>query len=123
MNLIDFDKVFTKVNKRGGIKSVTCIFIKDGCIISVTDNNIHIENSYRITTRKLITDIIEFIYEKYSNEVTKNRSKSSCVNEWIAHNNLYKLGLFKSHTVSVDINYPQKWYIPIIYKLLSLIVL
>jgi hypothetical protein len=120
---MEFDKIIVKKVNRGGIRCVSYILQKDGCTIIVTDYNIHIEDSYKISKRKDIIDIMDWIYDNYDNKVIQNRTKSSCINEWIAHNNLYKLGLFKSHTVSVDIDYPQKWYMPIIYKLLSLIVL
>lgn len=120
---MEFDKIIVKSNRRGGIKSTIYILQKNGCTITVTEYNIHIDNSYRIDKRKDIKEVIEFIYENYNNKVIENRSQKSCVEEWITHNNLYKLNLFESHTISVDLDYPQKWYMPIIYKILSLIAL
>ena len=44
------------------------------------------------------------------------------IREWIAHNNLYKLGYKRKQTGSTDINYPYlKWYAPVVYWFLSLI--
>lgn len=121
---MEFDKIYTKVNKRGGIKSTDYYLLYRGCMITVTDNNIHIECSYRVGSKKDIIDILEYIVTNYPyNKVVENRSLKSMYNEWVAHNNLYKLGLWKSHTISVDLNYPQEWYINMIYKLLSIIVL
>lgn len=121
---MEFDKIYTKVNKRGGIKSIDYYLFYRGCMIIVTDYNIHIECSYRVGSKKDMIDILEYIVTNYpTNKVVKNRSLKSMCNEWIVHNNFYKLGLWKSHTISVDINYPQEWYIKVIYWLLSRIVL
>lgn len=123
MFTFDFDRIYTKVNKRGGITTYSYILIKNGCIITVTENNINIENSYRIDKRKDIEAVISYVYYTYSNNVTKNRSGQSCIDEWIAHNNLYKLHIEQDRTRSVDLQYPVKWYEPIVYKLLSIIAL
>lgn len=121
---MEFDKIYTKVNRRGSIKSTDYYLLYRGCMITVTDDNIHIECSYRVGSKKDMIDILEYIVINYpTNKVVKNRSLKSMCNEWIVHNNFYKLGLWKSHTISVDLNYPQEWYIKIIYKLLSIIVL
>ena len=121
---MEFDKIYTKVNKRGGIKSTDYYLLYRGCMITVTDDNIHIECSYRVGSKKDIIDILKYIIKNYpTNKVVENRSLKSMYNEWIAHNNLYKLGLWRSHTISVDLNYPQEWYIKVIYWLLSRIVL
>ena len=71
--------------------------------ISYTNDNTHIQNSYLLITRKVI---IERRLKDY--QVTRNID--SYVREWIGHNRLYRLGLFKSHTKHVDLeeNIP-KW--------------
>lgn len=49
------------------------------------------------------------------------RSNKSLIREWITHNNLYKLNLYRDRTASVDLNYPQKWYMKIAYFIFSII--
>ena len=49
------------------------------------------------------------------------RSNNSLIREWVTHNNLYRLGLYKDRVKDVDLNYPQKWYIKILYAVGSII--
>lgn len=51
--------------------------------------------------------------------VIHDRSIFSLIIEWRAHNLLYDLGMYKSRTKDVDLNYP-KWYVYPIYFILSL---
>lgn len=122
---MEFDRIYSKVNKRGGIVSTTYTFIYKDTIITLTENNIHIECSYRIDKKKDIKDILEYLYDNYKDKckVLQNRDIKSLTNEWIAHNNLYKLHLWRNHTISVDLDYPQESYISLIYRILSIIVL
>lgn len=94
-------------------------------IYKVSKNNIHMENSYEVTNKFTMDNILYDIREDYADEcdVLQNRTNESMINEWVGHNNLYKLHLFRSHTKDVDLNWPQKWYEPIVWWLLSRIVL
>lgn len=101
-----------------------------GFKVIITNNNINIRDSYKITDRDKMTTIVNIIkeyVEDYGEDIETPfdyRSIKSMVREWVAHNNLYKLGYKKEQTKSIDINYPYlKWYAPIIYWFLSLIVL
>ena len=118
---MEFDKIYTKVNKRGGIKTTTTYIHYKGTIITLDDKNIHIENSYRIYKLNDIEDILFYLYTNYKCKVLDNRTVKNLTKEWIGHNNLYKLGLFKSHTSDVDLDYPQKTLHRIIWFLLSII--
>lgn len=42
------------------------------------------------------------------------------INEWRAHNLLYKLGIEKDRTKSVDLNTDNSWYIKVLYTILSI---
>lgn len=67
-------------------------------------NNIEIKNSYKINNHNIQKDIINEILE-YNKKYPANnwiRSSNSMYLEWNFHNILYKLNLFKSHTISVD---------------------
>lgn len=98
-----------------------------GFKVTITSNNINIKGSYNATSRErmeVILNIIKEYVEDYGEGIETpfdHRSIKSMVREWVAHNNLYKLGYKKGQTKSIDLNYPQKWYIPIIYWFLSLV--
>ena len=73
--------------------------------VVVSDNNIRIENGYLARGREF-GFVLNCIRENEPNEVTANRSNYSLFCEWAVHNALYKLGLFRSRTKDVDLNYP-----------------
>ncbi len=73
--------------------------------VFVRDNNIRIEKGYLVRGRAF-GFVLNRIRDDEPNEVTANRSNYSLSCEWAVHNALYKLGLFRSHTKDVDLNYP-----------------
>ena len=82
--------------------------------ISKKNKNIKIVDSYKMTNKK---DMIYFL-----NTLTLDlidRSAKSCLNEWIAHNRLYKLGLFKEHTRDCDLSANESLFRRICYWVLS----
>ena len=95
--------------------------------VTITSNNINIKNSYKVTSRermKVILNIIKEYVEDYDEGIETpfdHRSIKSMIREWVAYNNLYTLGYKKEQTKSIDLNYPQKWYVPVIYWVLSLV--
>ena len=69
-----------------------------------TEDYIRIEDSYNIKTQ----DITSFLSDLMSQvaidgRLSYERSFESWETEWIAHNRLYKLGLFRKHTKDVDL--------------------
>ena len=106
------------------IEAVIC-----GMDVTISTNNIHIQDSYLVWRRNdmklILNSIQDFLKE---NNITmdtpfNHRSINSMVNEWVTHNNAYSLCFEESRTRSVDLNYPQKWYMPILYWLCSRIIL
>ena len=73
--------------------------------VVVSENNIRIENGYLVRGRDF-GFVLNCIRASEPNEVTANRSNYSLSCEWAVHNVLYKLGVFRSHTKDVDLNYP-----------------
>lgn len=73
----------------------------------VTEDKIHIEDSYLVVKREFKPILSEVKNEHPECQVTKNRTMFTLCMEWATHNMLYNLGLFTSHTKSVDLNYPQ----------------
>lgn len=98
-----------------------------GLDITITNNNIHIQDSYKVESRSTKGTIIESIreyMEDYAPQMDyplKHRTNKSAVREWVAHNNLYKLNIERQRTGSVDLDYPQKWYEKLGYFILSII--
>ena len=81
---------------------------------NLNNNNITILNSYKINDKN---EMIEFL--KVLPLETIERNINSCVNEWIAHNKLYKFGLFKKHTKNTDLSKNENILRKIGYWLLS----
>ena len=86
----------------------------------VTPNCVTIYDSYKV----IHTGDMEFLIQKIrydyllNDYIINKRSMSSLVNEWKAHNLLYDLHLFRSHTKNVDLN-DEPWYRRTIYWILS----
>lgn len=47
------------------------------------------------------------------------RTMESWIREWKAHNRLYKLGLFRSHTKDCDFDESEKWYRRLAYWIIG----
>lgn len=77
-------------------------------------NNIKIVDSYLVTDKKRM---IEYLKQLPLEKV--DRSFKSCLNEWIAHNRLYNLGLFKNHTSDCDLTQNESRFRRACYWILS----
>lgn len=100
----------------------------DGLNITISTNNIHIEESYRVTNpvdmRIVLNDTVEFLNTNHITMDTPFNHRSTCsmIREWIVHNNAYYMNYNPERTKSCDLNYPQPWYANIVYFFCSLIV-
>ena len=81
---------------------------------SITENNLHINDSAYVPKCAFRRNLVA-IHELHPNSEVWKRSYCSLELEWAAHNFLFMLGLFKSHTESVDLNYPQRWWVTLGY--------
>lgn len=75
------------------------------CILYYVDTT-KITNSYLLNDEEIkkIAEQIEFArHTKYDWKCIHIRNQESYINEIKAHNNLYRLGLFKSHTIDTDL--------------------
>lgn len=84
----------------------------------ISNTNCKIVDSYKITDKSLMKDFISNLIS--TNKEFNVRSINSYYREWKAHNILYKLGLFKSHTKDVDLNIDEKISRRICYFIISL---
>lgn len=86
----------------------------------ITKNNVHIRDSYKVTSKAQMKEILYAIQYKHPDCNTFKRSYNSLIAEWRAHNRLYRLGIEKDRTRSVDLNYPLKWYVELAYRILGI---
>ena len=63
-----------------------------------------------------IKSIVHMLYLDY--KLGHGRSETSYVKEWFAHNVLYKLGLFRSHTADVDLNDNESCFRRLCYNII-----
>lgn len=87
---------------------------------------IHISNSYKVRKRKEMKEILneleESLYKHPNIDTPFNyRTKRGMIREWIAHNNAYKLKYKQDRTGSVDLEYPQKWQMKVLYFFIGMI--
>ena len=108
-------------------KSNSFSFTVSGLDAWASGHNIHIEDSWQIRSRRSISDAVaeanSILDDNSIDSPFDNRTEKSMVREWVAHNNLYRLGIKKRRTGSVDLNYPQRWFEPFCYFILSIVVL
>lgn len=97
--------------------------------ITITPNNINIKDSYTIKDpfemRVILKEIKEFLKENniIMDTPFNHRSLWSMIREWVSHNNAYIIGYKKERVGSVDLNFPQKWYVKVLYFIFSVFVL
>ena len=89
--------------------------------ILFNEKNIHIEDSYRIKDERDMKTILWIVQNaSFNRGISYLRKRASWIREWKAHNLLYKLGIQKERTRSVDLNENESIYRRIGYFFLSL---
>lgn len=100
-----------------------------GLEITLSTNNVHIENSHNVELPIVMDEILNMLRKEVNDagiimdNPLNHRSNESMIREWITHNNLYILGYEVERTAHLDLDWPQKWYVKVAYWLLSRIVL
>ena len=92
----------------------------NGYVCTISDNNIHIKDSYRVFDKSEMKEMLYTIWTKRPDCNVFKRSYDSMIAEWRAHNLAYRWGIEKDRTKDVDINYPLKWYVELIYKIFGI---
>lgn len=88
-------------------------------VYKILSNRIKIIDSYQITNRSRMSEIIYTIQHKHP-EVQFNRNYSDLIHEWVAHNRLYWLGYKQPKTKDVDLEFKEsKWKI-FLYNILGI---
>lgn len=90
--------------------------------VNLRADNVHIVNSYKITSRKDMKESIKQIRDIASKlDINYKRSDKSWLTEWRAHNLLYVCNFETARTKSVDLNEDETKNHIKIYKLLSFV--
>lgn len=80
------------------------------------DTNLHIDNSHKVSKR-FFESSLSWIKERHPDLSVWARSMKSLKREWATHNLLYAIDFHRDRTGSVDLNYPQKWYVRLAYDI------
>ena len=96
-----------QINYKGEEKMYTISIPFEGNLIQAEYNsrNIHIFNSYKVKRKRDMKRILMLIRcASFNRGIFYSRKEKSWIREWKAHNILYKLGIKKERTESVDLN-------------------
>ena len=88
-------------------------------VYKILSNRIKIIDSYQITNRSRMSEIIYAIQYKHP-EVQFNRNYSDLIHEWVAHNRLYKWKIKPEKTKDVDLCFNESWLNKIIWFLIGI---
>ncbi len=88
---------------------------------SVSPNNIHLESSFQVPKNAFVRKLMAIRAEHPESQVW-NRSIRSLVREWATHNAFYALGIFRSRTAHMDLNWPQGWLFRVGYAIIGWLV-
>ena len=95
--------------------------IIQGLTCKIYEDNINIKDSYTVTKKSKMAEILKEIKEKHPEcKVFEVRSGYSLLCEWTFHNRLYKLGIKKDQTGSTDLDIYEPWWRRLIYAIFGL---
>lgn len=87
--------------------------------VHISERDTCILNSYKVENYPDMKKILESIREEIPLSSVSKRSINSMVQEWRVHNLFYFLGIKRSRTASVNLEFPQPWYFKCLYFLFS----
>ena len=83
--------------------------------ILVSTYNVHIPDSWKCT-KKEVKDYLDGARPQYPYcEPLQMRTTASMLREWAAHKAAYLVGFQRERTKDVDLNYPQRWWVRLLY--------
>lgn len=89
-----------------------------GVEIQYNSQNVRIVNSYEVRNVKDMIIILRLF--KIKTDYCSKRNLKSWIKEWKAHNRLYRLGLFRSHTKDCDLEENEKLHRLMAYQILGI---
>ena len=90
----------------------------------ITTNNLHIEDSYQVSKKDMLSTLT-YIKAFHPDSRVWERTMRSLRAEWIVHNALYRLHLYRTRTKDVDLDQPcdrPEWVYILLSVLLGLII-
>ena len=88
---------------------------------TLSTNNIHLISSFEINKEDFERELIA-LRERHPECLVWNRSIKSLTREWAAHNAFHALGVFRTKTADVDLDWPQGWLMRIGYGVVGAVV-
>lgn len=88
--------------------------------ITYTKTCTKIYDSYLLQDKEIEAIAWKIYAHRYVEYLPQTRTEKSYINEIKAHNRLYKLGLFRSHTKDTDLEEPISKFMEIIFTILSI---
>lgn len=85
--------------------------------IEYNEENVRIKDSYKIRTKEYMKLILTQF--KIRTGFKSKRSIGSWIKEWKSHNRLYRLGLFRKHTVDCDLEENERFHRLIAYEIIG----
>ena len=83
--------------------------------VTFSAGNIHIPNSYQYK-RGEVTDFLNAARPAHHDCLPlQKRGNGSLLREWATHKAAYLLDYKRERTASVDLNYPQRWWVKVLY--------
>lgn len=86
-------------------------------VCTITDNNINIENSYKIETRSEMSELLYAIKHNHPECNVFKRKWSSLLSEWIINNRLYSLHIKRKITGNINLHHPITLFKRLIYSI------
>lgn len=87
--------------------------------ISVSDNVISVTDSF-LYNKKEIKETVDAFYKDLSYcNVVQNRTRFSFLTEWYTYNLCYSLNVKRGRTSTVDFEYPQKFIVGLLYRIIG----
>ena len=87
----------------------------------ITPDNIHITSSFEVSKDDFERELLA-MREAHPESLVWNRSIKSLKREWAAHNAFHALGVFRTKTADVDLDWPQNWLFRIGYAVAGAVV-
>ena len=85
-----------------------------------TYDNTHIQDSYEVVNKQIMKEYLKWVIEERElRNYPITRSIESYAREWVGHNRLYNLHLFRSHTKDVDLNENNSFIEEIIWLIIG----
>ena len=85
----------------------------DEILIEYDAGNVRIVDSYKVKKKEDMLEVL--IWFKLKTGFRSRRSMDSWIREWKAHNRMYKLGIYRSHTRDCDLEELEKWHRRLVY--------